>query len=154
MSKLIYFGTVSEDQILLPKRISMEVQERFKGHSIKVTFERKRKVRSNQQNGYYWGCVIPEVVAAMIELGNELQLGNNADHELIHEFLKSEILKNGKDIILATGEVKSGNPSTSILTTTEMEEYLENIRRWAAENLNISIPEPNEQIELQLNNKK
>lgn len=144
--KLIYQGHVKGEEISLPERLRKEVVQAFNGSHIEVEFKRKRKRRSNAQNRYYWSVVIPEIMRAMIELGNDaLQYGNKKHHEAIHEFLKYNILDNGEDIVLADGVVKKLPPSTTTTTTTEFVEYLDKVHRWAVENLNIEIPQPNEQ---------
>lgn len=148
--KLTYQGSVKDGVISLPsKRLRKEVGSVFNGHTIEVIFKRKRKRRSNEQNKYYWGVVVPHIVAAMIDLGNDaLQIGNGEHAEAVHEFLKAQILDNGEDIVLADGVVKKLRPTTTKLTTVEMMEYLDKVGRWAAEYLNITIPEPNEQMEI------
>jgi hypothetical protein len=39
-------------------------------------------------------------------------------------------------------------PSTTDLTTTEMMEYIEKVCLFAAESLNVAIPQPNEQTRI------
>lgn len=146
---LTYQGNVSGGAITLPKRLRQEVVSVFDGKQIEVTFRRRRKRRSNEQNKYYWGVVIPEIMRGMIDLGNEaLQMGNSEHVELVHEYLKHTLLDNGEEISGADGVMFKLPPSTSKCTTTEFLDYVERIRIWAADNLNISIPEPNEQVEM------
>lgn len=147
--KLIYQGNVKDGVISLPKRLRKEVVQAFEGKYIQVVFKRKRKRRSDPQNRFYWGVVIPEIIQGMIELGNnDLQLGNSSHAEMIHEFLKSELLDNGEEIILAGGELKKLPPSTTTTTTTEFMEYLDKVNKWAGEFLGITIPHPSEQTEM------
>jgi hypothetical protein len=148
-SSLTYWGSVKDGNISLPKRLRQEVTKVFDGHSIEVTFKRKRKRRSIEQNRYYWGVVIPCIIEAMIDMGNDaLQIGNSEHAELVHEFLKAKILDNGEEVILADGVVEKLPASTRKTTTTEFAEYTDKVIRWAAEMLNIAIPEPNEQSEI------
>ena len=145
--KLTYYGKVSESgEISLPKRLRKEVSEQLAGHGIEVTFRRKRKRRSNEQNAYYWGVVIPYVLRGFIELGNDFQEGNKEHHEIAHEFLKGKFLHNGLDFYDAEGNVYTSTPSTKRCTTTEMMDYIDMIQRWAAEYLNVNIPDPDEQL--------
>lgn len=146
---LTYQGNIKEGNITLPKRLRKEVVAAFDGREIEVIFKRKRKRRSTAQNSYYWGCVIPAIVHAMIDLGNDaLQIGNTEHGELVHEFLKNKLLDNGEEIMGIEGLIFKLPPSTKKCTTVEFDEYMDKVRRWAAENLNISIPEPNEQVEM------
>ena len=91
--------------------------------------------------------VIPIILQAFIELGNNLQTGNPEHVDLIHSFLKDRFLNNGIEFTDSNGEVHKGPPSTTYCTTVEFMEYLDEIAQWAAESLNIAIPEPNEQLE-------
>lgn len=147
--KLTYFGRVEDGQITLPKRVRGEVCRVFEGKPIEVTFRRKRKRRSDQQNRYYWGVVVPLIVEAFIDLGHsELVLGNAESHGMIHNLLKRRFLPDGITLEDREGNVYELDPSTTKLTTVEMMEYTERIQAWAAECLGINIPDPNEQLSL------
>ena len=74
MKELQYFATVTDTgKISVPRRMEQEVGEKFKGQRIEITFRKKKKHRSSEQNRYYWGVVIPYILEAFIELGNDLQ---------------------------------------------------------------------------------
>tara|TARA_R110000744_G_scaffold378850_1_gene495645 strand:+ start:24780 stop:25016 length:237 start_codon:yes stop_codon:yes gene_type:complete len=73
--------------------------------------------RSEQQNKYYWRWVV-------LLLGNELGYPKNEMHAVLkHRFLSD---------------------STKELDRDEFNNYLETIRCWAIQELNIKIPLPNE----------
>ena len=146
---LEYYGSVSDTgEISLPKRMRKEIAKAFQGHSIEVTVRRKRRRRSSNQNAYYWSVVVPAVVRAFIDLGNDLQQGNKQHHEEVHEFLKRRFLDNGRDVVDAEGQAHKLPPSTRMCTTVEQEEYHDRIRQFAAEFLGVVIPLPNEQMEI------
>lgn len=147
--KLTYTGPVDDQgRIDLPKRARKEIADSFAGKRVEVVIKRARKQRSNAQNAYYWGVVVPFVLRGFIELGNSLTEGNPDDHELIHEFLKAKFLRNGAEIVDADGLVHELPGSTTKTTTVEFMEYLDRIINFAAESLNVVIPPPNEQLEL------
>lgn len=146
---LSYFGEVSEDgQISLPKRMRAEMAKAFKGKRIEVAVKQRYKQRSSPQLRYYFGVIVRSVLLAFIDLGHDLQADNPEHAEMIHEFLKHKFLHNGIEIANAQGEVEKLPPSTTRLSTIEQEEYHEDIRRWAAEFLNVVIALPNEQLEI------
>lgn len=148
-TQLIYQGDVKNGVITLPKRLRKEVTAAFNDMNIEVTFKCKRKRRSNAQNKYYWGCVIPAIVHAMVELGNDaLQIGNTEHGELVHEFLKNRLLDNGEEVQGVEGLIFKLPASTKKCTTVEFDKFMGDVRKWAAENLSINIPEPNEQVEM------
>lgn len=96
------------------------------------------KRRSNNQNAYLHGVVIPLVFEGLRNNGFD-DVRDVEDAKLIIKtlFLKRKI-SNGIETI----EVIRG---TSELTTTEMMEFIAEVQKWAAEYLNVYIPSPNEQ---------
>jgi hypothetical protein len=144
---LSYFGEVTDTgELKLPgQKMRREIGKVFAGKRVEVTVKQKAKWRSSPQNRYYWGCLIPGVLDALIDAGNDLQQGNEEHLQMIHEFCKNKFLQNGIEIVNLEGEVEKLPPSTTRNGTIDQEEYHESIRRWAAEYLNYSIPLPNEQ---------
>jgi len=111
----------------------------LEGKRITVTIGKFRKPRSDKENRYYHGIPV-KMIADYIGEENKRQ---------VHEYLKV--------LFLTTIEYKQiGNTnktlkftrtkSTTELSTVEFEEYLDSIRRWAAQFLGIEIPTPNEVI--------
>lgn len=118
----------------------MEAMKSFEGR-LKVTVEKKRNNRSLNQNAYYWGCVVQFYVQGIAEMWGE-KIGS----EQAHEDLKRECnwIEKVKE---ETGEVRRFVLSTTELTTTEFEEYLERCRRFLHEYFGITVPLPNEQAD-------
>ena len=142
--KLYYHGKVLNGKIILPsKRMQIELPKVFEGKPIKVTIEHNKVKRSDQQNRYYWGVVLPFVRDGFIDLGNNLQR-NGESIVLIHKLMKSKFLENGIAIADANGEVHTTEPTTSTLNKEEFSEYVEQIKAWATEFLNIYIPDADE----------
>ena len=107
-----------------------------------VTVERKYNKRSNQQNRYFHGVLIPLVQEGLIDAGwNEAK-----SFEWTKDFIKLNCLLR-EYVNDKTGEVKQSIGRTSELTTSEFMDMIETIAQWASENLSIYIPMPNEQIE-------
>ena len=148
MKELTYFCNVDKDSILhVPRRFKQEIGEKFKGQRIEITIRKKKKHRSSEQNRYYWGVVVPHILDAFIELGNDLQEGNPEHLQLIHDFLKRRCLP-ARQVCDAHGVEVELTPSTTDLSTTEMMEYIERVCLFAAESLNVAIPQPNEQTRI------
>jgi hypothetical protein len=99
------------------------------GTHVFVTIKKieKRQMRSIVQNNYYWGVVI-DILSDFT--GYDPEEMHNA---LRHKFLTYENIK-GLPTTLSTTQLK----------TNEFEDYLERIRRWAATDLGVYIPLPNE----------
>ena len=93
-----------------------------------------RKKRTDKQNRYYWGVVIDYIARQMGE----------SDREEVHKSLARNFL--GFEEQSYGGVSFEKVPSTTSLSTEEFTEYIEIVRRWAAEFLYINIPDP-EQID-------
>jgi hypothetical protein len=107
----------------------------FEGKRIEITIDKIKSTRSQQQNRYYWGGVVKIL---SVELGYT--------SEEIHDLLKLKFLK--RNIVIGVEEeviVKS----TTELTKSEFMDYIASIQQWASE-LNIIIPDPNTQVDMQL----
>jgi hypothetical protein len=91
------------------------------------------RLRSNDQNEYYWWVVI-----------KILSLETGYEEEEMHEILKSMFLSEKERLRWDRRKKVTITKSTSALSTKEFEEFLEKVRRWAAKTLSCYIPLPNE----------
>jgi hypothetical protein len=132
-------GRLERNRSLIEKAIAS-----FEGKDIVLTIQRKRKKRSNLQNNFYWGCIIPIVQLAIREHWGEHQSIND-----VHFFLKQKFNYVEK-VNEQSGEVVNLPKSTTLNTTVEQEEYYDKIRAFAKEWFNTDIPYPNEQIQIEL----
>lgn len=115
--------------------------------SIVVTVEKAKKKRSLSQNKFYFLVINDFVRPALIDLGWEEE---ETTTESIHEMFK--MLFNYKErLIESTGEIVKQPLTTTGLSTTDHMGYMENIKRWCAQNLDLVIPEPNEQLQMNTN---
>ena len=103
----------------------------FIGIKVQVTFSKPTKPRSNRQNKYMWGVLYRDVAT---ETGHTT--------EEIHVFCKDKFLP--RQFVIIAGEERNVPKSTKDLTTAEMEQYLERVRAWAAQELRLGIPLPGE----------
>lgn len=139
--KLTYTGRVENNRLILPgAKMRKEIAQAFAGKEIEVQVQRKRKHRSNLQNSFYWGVVVPMVQAGIKELGDMVTT------EQVHEFLKMRFLKRQR-IDEQTGEViYEYAQSTAALTTVEFMEYISHCQQFAAEYLGVTVPDPISEI--------
>jgi hypothetical protein len=109
-----------------------------------VRIEPEEKKRTLRQNKYLWGVVYKTIVDndpgyfvndAVDALRKTARL---SAAEVVHEFCKARFLPSadlpGLQITVA--------PSTAKLPRKEFQEYVESIRRWAADELQVFIPDP------------
>lgn len=142
--KLTYYGNVTDGALKIIRRKEFDHAVRqFEGKQIEITIQVKRRKRSIFQNNYYWGVIVPMVQVGLNDAGYKL------GKEQTHDFIKSQFAI--KEIVNEqTGEILKLIGSTAEMTTTEMNEYFSEVVQWAAEYLNVQIPEPGEQIEIEL----
>lgn len=107
----------------------------FKDTAVELILRKKKKYRSIQQNKLLW------TYYTMI-----------ADHtgfskDEIHSILKLKFLKVEK-ANQSTGAIYPYVRSTTELTTTEMMDYISEIQKFAAEDLDVRLPDPYEQFQI------
>ena len=115
-----------------------------KGVPVVLTVAEDKPKRSNPQNRYYRGVVCELIGDALKETGwDPAECTNDA----VHAMLKMRFLKEdrplGKD-----GEFITVVKSTTELDREEFGAYIEHCICFAAEYLNVVIPEPGQQMEL------
>lgn len=144
--KVSVFSNVESGVLKRNRKALSEVVQQFNGKEIKITIENKRKTRSNAQNRYYWSCIVGSIKQAIKDCW-----GENMTSEQVHEMLKHEL--NFKEKVNeSTGEIIKVPKSTTENSTTEMEDYHEDCRKFAKEWFNINIALPNEEMEIEFDN--
>jgi len=119
----------------------VRAMSRDKDLAVTIEVKMKKRVRSDVQNAYYWGVVVAMIVERLRELGHDV------DRDLTHEFLKGRFLYT-ELTDPTSGEVMKIPRKTSELATDEFIVYIEQVKQFAAETLDIYIPDPNEQLEI------
>ena len=139
--KLTVFTQVRNDGTLTSAKTIRNAIDTYRGKTLAITFDEPKKVRSNEQNAYFHGVVIPLVTERINDLGTFITQSKVKDM-LKAEFLLYEIEINGDSIKMVKG--------TSELSTKEFKDFVENIQIWAADVLDLVVPDPNEQIKIDL----
>ena len=120
-------GEVSAGKLTLDRREVFDLQiKRFEGKRVRISVELERSGRSNAQNRYFHGVIVQMI----------------SDHtgyepEEVKAILKSMFLKaerDGREYVRETHR----------LDTAEMAEFTDRCIRWAAVELQMVIPSPNE----------
>lgn len=133
-----FYGAVTDGRLVLDARQAFLEAVRGLDGKLVVLELRQSRSRSNQQNRYYWGAVLPIVQDGMKAVGVSMSI--EQVHELMkYKFLQIEYVTNDGEIIQSIGSSKELSPP-------EFNEYIERIQQWASEYLGITIPDPNEQI--------
>ncbi len=104
--------------------------------SYRITIVKHRPRRSDRQLRYYWPCFVHE-------FGKYLRgQGEAYTDDQCHEMLKHKFLR--QTFIDPHGEACDYTRSTSDLTTTEFNEYLDACAAWLSDVFGIVVPEPSE----------
>lgn len=142
MNDLKYFGKVDNGRLTIFSRNDMVSGLQNLGSGFVEIIIRLAGKRSTPQNRYYWGAMLPIVKEGLKGVG--IDMSKEQTHEMLkYRFLKREFITSDGDILQIIG-------STTELSTKEFNEYIESIQIWSAEYLNVNIPDPNEQTEIEI----
>ena len=94
---------------------------------VELVVKKEEIARTNQQSRYLFGVVYELISEA-----------TGYTKEEVHEMMKSILLKDHKEV---AGKRYTVIRSTHDLTTVEMGEYIENVKRFASTELQLNIPE-------------
>lgn len=135
-------SNVQNGNLIRNRNLIKEAICAFENKEIVIRIEKKKKKRSNPQNRFYYGVVIPLMQQSLKESGTLMT--SNDVHELLKlRFLKETILVNEE-----TGQIVERIKSTTELTTSQFMDYISEITLFAAEYFGVEIPAPNENITL------
>ena len=126
------------------RNLVLQAIKSFEGKELVITFDKPKKRRSNNQNSYYWGVLVPITQSAISDAWGEVW-----SKDKTHEYLKENFCFREK-VNEKTGEIIKVPKSTTENTTTEQEVYHLEIRKHLLEWFDVDAPEPNEEILLNL----
>ncbi len=131
---LILTAQLVSGRIKLNRRKLAQLLKARKDCELAIVIEKKHATRSLAQNAWYWAGVVGSIAD---------YTGYTPDE--VHDLLKAKFLP--KTIVLAdkqgevVEEVTLGR-STTTLNKLEFGEYIEQVRHWAAETLDLNIKDP------------
>lgn len=141
--KLTYTGEIKEGKLKITNRKGFDEDiVSLEGKRVWITIEKQKSKRSDQQNRYWWGVVIPIVKQGLKDAGFQ----DYKTAKSVHELLKYKFLK--ADSVSEHGEVLERIKSSTELSKGEFMELISEVQQWSAEYLNTYIPEANEQQKL------
>ena len=144
MNKVTVISSVENGTLRRNRNTLLRAIQSFEGKTVEISIKRATKKRSNNQNAYYWGVVIPIIQDALLSTWGEVR-----NKEFTHEFLKANC--GYKEVVNEeTGEIIRVPKSTTDNTTTEQEIYHDACRQLAQEFFNVTIPLPNEELTLEV----
>ena len=99
----------------------------WEGMECDLTIEKHKTTRTLQQNKYLWGIVYKMI-------SDETGYTVDEVHQLFKTLFRKKHLDVGEKRYVVVG-------STADMNTIEFTDYIENIKRFSAENLSLNIPE-------------
>ena len=123
------------------RNLVLQAIQSFNGKEVVITFSKPKKSRSNNQNAFYWGAVLPLVQKGLLDATGELRSNDNIHYKILLPLFAplNEIVNTD------TGECIIERLTSSEMTTTQFCEYIMEVQKWGAEFLGIDIPSPNEE---------
>ena len=135
MPDVVTTGSIKAGRLVMRNRKAVHAAlKRMRDGEVTVTIERARAARSLQQSRWYWGVIV--------DLLSE-HTGFTPDE--MHEVLKAKFLPKKLSVADQNGEIQGEfviGGSTTKLGKNDFSDYCEAIRRWAAEELGVVIPDP------------
>lgn len=137
MSKKYIIGTTQQ---IVP--LYVDIKKAVEKGRVVTVEVKSAATKTKEQLGYYWSVVIPAIQQGMREHGNELSQAQ------VNEILNYKFFSNIKTVSWVSKdgiqyvhqlEVKR---SKSGATKDEMSTFLDQVIRWAGEDLGVDIPKP------------
>ena len=101
-----------------------------------INITKQRRGRTLNQNDWLWGCVYPILLDGLLDAGWEF-----TSVEQVHEFFKKQMAQD-KVVNYHTGEVMEIPKSTATMDTQQFSMYIDALRSYAEDFLNVTIPDP------------
>ena len=141
-------GRIINGEIVpLEEMLWLNELKRLSGREVEIVIIPRPK-RTLNQNAYYWGTIVYMIWTELKGRGLQASDLSTRTGDLlrndVHDFLRSMFAQREKFNII-TEEVEIETISTKNMTSIEFTNYVERIRQWAAEELGLEIPDPNEQ---------
>lgn len=139
--KIEIITSISNNVFKRNRSLVLNAIKYFNDKDVVITFSKPKKSRSNRQNAFYWGVVLPLVQNGLLEATGELRSCDNIHYKILLPLFAplNEIVN--KD----TGETFNERLTSSEMTTTQFCEYIMEVQKWGSEFLGIDIPSPNEE---------
>lgn len=133
-----YGGLVNNGRI--ESETLQELLADLEGREIEFCIRPRRARTTSKQRRYYHGVVIAMLAQSMVENGVTGTRGGPITQSEVHKMMAQRFLRNSV-VDETTGEYIEYVRSTNALTTREMTEYIERIRAWALDMMELTIPD-------------
>jgi hypothetical protein len=136
------YCNVENGKVISNRKLLSDTLASFSGR-VSIIIQKAKKVRSGQQNRYLHASFTILSKELINYTGDERYTAAMVKDIVKCKFLTVDMINESSGEVIGT-RIKS----TTELSTLEMNEFIENMIRWAAEQFNITIPYPNENLQL------
>ena len=142
MKSIAVISKVSSGRFVRNHGMIANAVKHFEGKEIEIVVKRRKKLRSNPQNSYYFGVIIPLTINAVSDEWGEIW-----DAHKTHDFYKTMFLYEEVSHY-DTGEIIKIPKSSTDNSTIQQEQYhlkcIEFLKEW----FNVYVPLPNEHLKI------
>ena len=145
MSKISYIAIKDDNKPLrvVNSALLREETDRLPKGRYRLVIDKLKKNKSNSQLGWLYACIYPFVLRGLIDAGWE----EITNLDQVDAYMKS-LFANTEIVNRHSGEVIKVPALKREMSTTEFSTYVEAIRQWAQSWLNVTIPDPETNIEI------
>lgn len=145
MKKIELYSDVKNGQLQMNvRKLIAENLPGFNDKRVKIVIERAKVKRSDNQNRFYWGYIIPSQIDCFKEMWGEIY-----DAEQLHDWNKANVWYEEK-VNDDTGETFKIPSSSTKVSKYEFEQRLEKLRQFFELSFSWKLPYPNENATLEL----
>lgn len=148
MKKITYITKIENGRMTRNRSAIFKAIQIFEGKELEITLSRPKRKRSNSQNAYWWGVVIPIYQKIFNDAGHLCD--NNGAHYLLCDLIRENHPDTPlfNEVLLGDTYVKQ-TKGTSELTKSEFMEVIASAQQIASEWFGAYIPDPNEQLTIE-----
>ena len=135
MAEGLFYGTVTEKGVTLDQEHAYHqfAKRKWLGKPVEVVIRAKRSKRSLDQNAAWWGLIVSAIAE---EVGYDRSEYDECHYALVARFFGTHTDK-------ITGATVP-NARSSKLSTKEFSELIDGTVKWAAQELGIVVPMPDD----------
>ena len=143
MRKITIETKIVDGRMTTNRERIQEVFRAFSGERLLITIEKPKKKRSNEQNAYWWGVMVPIWQNALKAAG--MSRSKEDTHVLIGDLIRQKYGHSPLHVeIEIDGKIYEERRGTSSLTTSEFNELMSYAQDFAMEVFGVNVPSPNE----------
>ncbi|HMS42721.1 MAG TPA: hypothetical protein PKE69_20995 [Pyrinomonadaceae bacterium] len=138
-------GRVTDGKLVFPAADLERIIKVFDGKTVAITANLPRKKRSERQNKWYWGAIVPFVKRLYSDAGMDYSPAQ------IHDFLNRFLPEKTPVVDMLTGEVYAPKTRYSKLSTVAFMAFVDNINKYLMELNGSTLPTPDDLLHLDEN---